>query len=309
MNARWAGVVFLVVVAAVFAGGQVVIARAGTPRVVLLGSGSHLSTLIVAGEARVLIATGDDGEAFLNAFSRALPLSSRRVDLLILAGDKRDLPVASLALSAIKSRHVMVLDGGLAAHLADLGLDGDALLNHGARLSLPNGIVATIEMTRDHEADSAFPSGWQVVIERATTRIRVASDATSLSGFHDRRPASLLALVGVPPLEPIFGSFFGLAVSSAIKDPSPLIAGRESAVPVLKIEPGRAESLTFTSTGLRLPKHGRMIAPAPVDQATVTPRAAIEATNSARMSSRKVGFVSTSNPVNARALAVSSVLA
>jgi hypothetical protein len=57
------------------------------PRIALLGAGNHLSVLVTAGDARVLIVSGNEPAAFADALSRARPPTMRRLDVLIVGGN------------------------------------------------------------------------------------------------------------------------------------------------------------------------------------------------------------------------------
>src|SRR3712207_3983980 len=56
------------------------------PRIVLLGSGHQLSALVTGGRARLPLATGDDPVAFSNALERPRHPTTRRLDVLLVAG-------------------------------------------------------------------------------------------------------------------------------------------------------------------------------------------------------------------------------
>lgn len=265
------GLVFLVSLASVLVLGQVVLAKSRTPRVDLLGSGDRISTLIVAGNTRMLIATGTDGAAFLNAFSEALPFADRRVDLLVLAGDRDDFPVASTARLNIKAAKVVVLDGDLATSLDDLGLDSSSIIDGRKRIALTPTIAVTITATE---------SGWLAVIERGQTRIGVISDPHQLEEAREMRSFSALVVASAPKPELIPGSYFSLALPNKSPAPAELVPERLGAIPVLSIANGRAEVLVFTPQGLRLPRAARPML-RPTAQAGMPPRAAIAARNSA----------------------------
>jgi hypothetical protein len=272
--------IFLVTLAAVLVLGQVVLAKSRTPRVILLGSGDRISTLLIAGDARLLIATGTDGQAFLNAFAEAMPFGDRHVDVLVLAGDRSDLPVAAAALGQVNAAKTLVLGDGLSTSLDDLGLDASALIARNLRVALSKDVVVTFA----HDE-----SGWEAVIERGATRIRVISDAGQLNARHDAKANSTLVLARRPDPTELPGRFLSLVLPANAPAPAKLISERLGAIPVVAIRDGHAEALVFTRDGLKLPRSAR-----PSSQAGNPPRSATAASNSALIAVRRSSLVSTS---------------
>lgn len=272
--------------------GQATLSKSRTPRVVLLGAGDRISTLIVSGNARMLITAGTNGRDLLNAFAVALPLTSRHIDVLVITGDKTDLPAASAARTSIDASKIFVLNGGLATSLDDLKLNASALISGGKRIALSPGVFVTIEQSPTDESGKSAPA-WQAVIAHGKTRVRIVSDPQRMTAFRDRRASSALVIAAKPAPSALPGSFLSLAVPASVADPSPLISEKLGAIPVVKVENGRATSLTFTADGLKLPRSARPIAK-PAGQTGDPPRAAMDAVNSAWIASRRPAFVSTS---------------
>lgn len=271
---------------------HVVFAQNRTPRVVLLGSGDHLSALIVDGDARMLIASGTDGTAFLNAFASALPINDRRIDVLVIAGGKADLPVAAAARASIDARRTFVLDGGLSASLDDLHLNSSALLTGGKRLSLGPALSVSLE-TASRQDGAKLITGWQATVVHGRTRVRIVSDARFLNEFRSRQRASGLVIASKPDASALTASFLSLVVPAALSDPAPLLGAKQGGRPVVKVELGRTATLSFTIVGLELPKSAQSIA-TPPPQTGEPPRASTAETNSAWIASRRLGFTSTS---------------
>ena len=257
------GLVFICSLAAFVGFGRVALKSDGAPRVVLLGSGKHLSALVVAGNDRLLIASGTDGSAFLNAFAQALPFTDRRIDVLVIAGDRGDLPSASAARSSIHAERTFVLDGELSGSLDQLHLNASSILAGGRTIRLGSEIVVTIE-TASIQTGSAPLQGWQAVVEHGASRVRIVSDARLLGAFHDRRRASALVIAGAPEAATLRGSFLSLVAPSSISDAAPLLGSDTRALPVLKVEPGRSVELTFSTVGLKLPKGAQFVSASPV---------------------------------------------
>lgn len=290
---------FCVSLAAVLVLGQTVLAKGRTPRVVLLGSGDRLSALIVVGNARMLIAAGTNGESFLNAFAEALPFADRHVDLLVLAGDRSDLPVAASARHNIAATKILVLDGRLSTSLDDLELDATSLISGRKRIALSPEIAVTLSTSND---------GWQAIVEHGQTRVRIVSDAEHLDTFRETRSFSALVVTRKPSATKLDGSYLSLVLPGRTGSLPDLVPGRLGEIPVVNVDNGRAAVLVFERRGLKLPNAARPLI-RPTTQAGNPPRASIAASNSTLIASRRDGFVSTSYPVSAIAFAVRSVLA
>lgn len=272
--------VFLGTLAVVLVIGQVVLAKSRAPRVVLMGSGERVSTLVIAGDARLLIATGTDGQAFLNAFAEAMPFGDRHVDVLILAGDRSDLPVAAAAQSKVKAERTLVLGDDLSERLDDLGLDASALIAKNLRVTLSKDVVVSF----------AHANGdWEAVIERGATRIRFVSDASTLDQFRDPRTNSALVLARRPNPSELTASFLSLVLPANAPAPASLIPERLGTIPLVSVQDGHAEVLVFTHDGVKLPRSAR-----PSGQAGSPPRSATDVPNSALIAWRKPSSVSTS---------------
>ena len=255
-TARLAAAVYLAIVLA----GGAVVARAhrhdDAITVSVLGAGSRLSVLVTAGEARLLIAGGDDASAFANALAGARPLFSNRVDLLVLVGDRGDLPAISRAVNDIPYRRVFVVDGPLRNHLADLGLGPDRLVRRPLTIRLPRSVVVTLE---PGAAGADAAPAWTATIEHAGTRVAVV-------GGNGRVPDRAAAVV--------FGGRHDPDNLAGVRAPVlvvPAAAGKElgtdpatSANPpdwIIRVAAGDAVPLRFVDGGLRLPDNARPFVP------------------------------------------------
>lgn len=260
---------------------------------VALGSGDRLSILVAAGDNHLVIATGSDGEAFLNAFGSALPITNRHVDLLLIAGSKADLPVAAAARTSLDVRRAFVIDGGLTTSLDALNLEPSAILTGKQRIALSPELTVVIE-TGSITLSGKQIQGWQAVIEHGASRVRIVSDARLLAIFPNRGIDSALVIASKPEAAPISGAFRSLVAPASVTDPESMLPTRLGSIPVMKVESGRATELRFVSGGLRLPKTARVVAPAPTQAVGDPPLAATAETNSAWIASRRLGVVSTS---------------
>lgn len=155
------------------------------PQVVLLGAGNRLSALVIGGDARLLIATGDDPVAFANALEQARRLTTRRLDILLVAGSGRDL----LAPAVIRTdRHVRYAAslGALpqSSEAEAVTASGLAELPTPRRIRLGDGVNVTVERAAPVDAPEATPEvGWRAVIRRGATTVVILSHAAAAPDF------------------------------------------------------------------------------------------------------------------------------
>jgi hypothetical protein len=226
------------------------------PRLILLGSGACLSALATAGEARVLIATGDDPVAFGNALARIQPWSARRIDLLFAAGAGQNLLVPAALAAGPHVRWVGAIGVGAGA-LPD-PLVAAHRLDEARLIRLPLGLDLLLEQA---PAKSEPPS-WRVTISRGPSRIALVADGAAASEIGEDRAPDALVVAGADPLlaleaapaaalfaaaDAVSGAELRAGVRSA---PAPLWARR--------VFPGEAVSLAFGDHGLELPASGMM---------------------------------------------------
>lgn len=139
------------------------------PSITVLGSGSRLSTLIVDGPARLLIASGDDASAFGNALATALRPTSRRIDVILLDGDERSRTVAARVRRDYPDAATFVIGGDAHPWLADLELDADAVITKSTRITLSPMLSITVD------PPEAAGDGWRAEIEYATSRVVITA--------------------------------------------------------------------------------------------------------------------------------------
>lgn len=170
-----------------------------SPRVVFLGSGNRLSVLVSDGPARLVIASGNDPTGYQNAFTAALPIFARRVDVLLVSGTNTRLlaPLAAAQSDDVRlTRSLGPIPPSLeASELGDL-----AELTVPARIRLSPEITLTVETAFPDDAKPGDPISWRIVVERGQTRIVILSDGKAAALFAAPPPASIIAVAGGDPV-------------------------------------------------------------------------------------------------------------
>lgn len=226
------------------------------PSVRVLGSGSRLSLLVTSGRARLLIATGDDASAFANALGKARHPTNRRVDIVLLAGDTRDLPVASRAIRDHPESTAFTIDGPLVAHLAEFGLSPDQVIAKPTRISLPGELYVTISPSTERDGN------WRAAIAYGDTIVWAASNTSELYAAPDSSAVILVDDYEAEAATTLQGKLLVLPSRAASWTTlrQDAIAADNGQFWASRVPPGRAIRLTFTSNGLRLPPTARSIA-------------------------------------------------
>ena len=280
------------------------------PRVTLLGAGKRLSVLVTAGDARLLIAAGDDPVAFANALEHARHMTARRIDVALVTGRGRDELVTSRVQEDERVRYVASLapqSGGAVASAALPVLDAPS------RIRLGDDVTVTVEVitigTDGEEADV----GWRAIIRRGETTVVVLSDGEDAPKFPSLGPISALVLIDGDP-----EAALDAVDARAVAVNGDTVSGRQlrqEVAPTLDhpvwavlVHRGEAVRLDFLTGGLRLPSASSQLLATPT-VANHAPRAAFARSNSPFTSDTSSGSVSTSRPVSAIAFATEMVLA
>ncbi|MGH2560739.1 MAG: hypothetical protein ACRDJH_16875 [Thermomicrobiales bacterium] len=228
--------------------------RAGEPRVIALGAGDALSVLITAGQSRLLIATGTDTTAFGNALASALPFGLRRVDVVLLAGQGRNISVAAHAARSVRGRTFAIIDPGLSPDDGDFPSSRPLEVFDGPRqYQLPKGITVTIVTAHDGER-----SGWRALIARGQSRIVVLPDGRLSDLFPLHEPVSVLIVTGDYPADAIQATQAPAVVVCAESVSEDALREGIDAVSMtglfaLTVFAGQAKAIEFVDGGLRLP--------------------------------------------------------
>ena len=234
-----------------------------TPRVVLLGCGSSLSVLIQAGDARVVIAAGDDPAAYGTAIDRALALSPGRIDLLIVAATGKDLAVPADLANDDRVREVVRLgDPHPGRETGDLpaGLPQVPPL---ARIEVAPGVVALIETVEVPKPDDGgdFDLAWRAEVRHGAATVTVLSDAEHAGEFAPLTSRGVLVVASDPgpnDLASLLPSPAGALVVNAdhidgseIRADLPPLLTTE--LPTIRVHSGTAVTLLLNDSGVELP--------------------------------------------------------
>jgi hypothetical protein len=233
------------------------------PRVVVLGAGKQLSVFVTSRDARFLIATGDDPVAFTNALDEARELTTRRIDVLLIAGRGESLlaPVAAHELGDI--RYVASL--GPLADSAEADALGDAVpaLPTPRRFQLPGGVSIVVEVVAMDEAGKV---AWSAVIRHGDTAVAVVSDGEDVATLPPLGPVAAVVLAGGNPEKALAAVTTPALVVSADavsgRDVRRIVAPAASGeLWTIRVFPGEAVRLDFVSDGLRLPGDRAQLVP------------------------------------------------
>lgn len=246
------------------------------PTVTLLGSGTSLSALVTAAEARVLVATGDDPVEFGNALARIQPWSARRIDLLLAGGAGRDLLVPTALAADPHVRWLGIIGEG---HAADDPLARAQPIASPRLIRLPLGVQLTVEHTRVKSG----PPLWRVTAARGRTRIDIVSSGAAASELGGDTPPNALVVAGADPLLAFEAAPAAALFMAADAATGPqLRAGAAESDPVWarRIFPGEAVRLELREDELVLPPAGMVrlepATPEPSEEPGMAPTVADE---------------------------------
>jgi hypothetical protein len=232
-------------------------------RVVVIGSGNALSVLVTDGEARLLLAAGDDPTAFANGWRRWAGLVRvSRIDVLLVARTGDDQAVAVDALNDLSPRWkaaVAPLDPAASGGHAVPPLDGPL------RFRLGKQLLVTVEV--DSASTILEQTAWRMLIERERTVIGVVPDATSAAHFPWNRAVSALIVLrsGVPDATAAVAPR-ALVVPAEVRgrtlrtEVAPLLP---AGIWTVRVAPGEIATLAFPEGGLQLPADADWLEPLP----------------------------------------------
>ena len=232
------------------------------PRVVALGAGNRLSVLVTAGAGRLLIATGDDAIGFGNALARARHSTTRRIDVLLLAGRGRDLFVPAAIRDEAHVRYAASL--GPLPNTAEgeaVRAGGLPVLPSPRRIRLPRDVVVRIDVTESPATgdDDGVDVAWRAVVRRAETTVVIYADAEDAVALLADEPVSAVIVGGTDPLRVLELVESRVLVVSADEVPgrdlrrdAARVAGHD--LWAVSVFSGEAARLDFVEGGLRLPR-------------------------------------------------------
>lgn len=231
------------------------------PRVILLGSGQRVSVLVTAGDARLLIATGDDVSEFRNALDAARHPTTRRIDVLLVAGRGTDLVVPAAIRHDRRIRFAASL-GPLPTTDEAVVAAGDGLpvLPTPREIRLGDGVTVTLE-TAAVEDDGEAATVWRAIVRRGATAVAIVSDGDAADRLPTVGPLAALVVAGTDPL----------VAWSAMPAPVLAVAGDDRVISgkelrqvgadqvdqsgwAVRVHPGEAVPLRFASGGLEIPR-------------------------------------------------------
>lgn len=239
--------------------GQAALARRdATPRVVLLGSGSSLSVLVIAGRARVLFAAGNDPQAFGTALASAVSLSGKRIDVMIVAATGKQLAVPiDLAHGESARRIVRLGPPSPEPETGDLPL-GLAQVPADANVTIAPGVTATIRtMLVEKDGGRSFALAWRAEIRHGAGTITVLSDSAYADRFPPLTSAGVLVIARGDDFADVLPTTAGAlvvgndATTAEIRTAVPdLIA---APLPLVRVADGAAVTLPLRDDGVALP--------------------------------------------------------
>ncbi|MGI9254371.1 MAG: hypothetical protein ACR2J8_11530 [Thermomicrobiales bacterium] len=171
------------------------------PQVILLGSGDRISALVTSGPSRVLIATGDDPNAFANALRQIRRPTMPRLDVLLVAGGGKDLAAPASIVTDPDLRLAMAV-APFPNSPEFPALQSVQPVSAPRRLTMPNGVSITVESEPASEPSAAQERwAWRVIVSRGASRVVLLSDGEDAGLFPPANPANVLAISGSNPLD------------------------------------------------------------------------------------------------------------
>jgi hypothetical protein len=229
------------------------------PRVVLLGSGRRVSALVTAGDARLLIATGNDRTAFHNALELARHPTTRRIDVLLVAGQGDDLVAPAGIRHDRRIRYAASL-GPLPDAAAANAVAGDGLpvLPSPREIRLDDDVRVTLETVAPAPDEAGGGLAWRAVIRRNASVVVIVSDGAAATRFPAVGPVAALVVAGQDPLtgwEAIPAPVLAVSGEGGVTGKT-LRQGADRLFDdqrwVIQVHPGEAIGLDFVEGGVRI---------------------------------------------------------
>jgi len=143
--------------------------------VVLLASGHALSTMITTPSSRLVMASGDDPEAFLESLDAFRRPTEKVVDVLLVWGEADDLAVAETAAQVLHPEHVFGLTP-FARSDDQPSLRGVGVLPEVASITLDAQTVITIHRWPvGNQDDGRTAWAWEALVEASGATVRITS--------------------------------------------------------------------------------------------------------------------------------------
>ncbi len=244
-----------------------------TPGVAVLGSGSRLSLLVTAGDARLLLATGDDPVALKNALDLARHPTTRRLDVLLVAGQSRDLQ-APAAIADSEHARFMARIGLPSDRSLPPSLQGLPTIPVERRFRLPEDIEILVRWEPADTNDSA--PMWVAMISHDNSSIAVLSEGDAATLLGSVAAVNAVIVAGSEPLDALRSVSTGAIVTTEsavtgkeLRQSAAAMAGH--AVWGVRVYPGEAVRLTFADGAVTVPPDaGQQLTGATGEQASPT---------------------------------------
>lgn len=226
-----------------------------TPGVTVLGAGSRVSVLITAGAARLLLATGDDPVALGNGLDLARHPTTRRLDVLLVAGQSRDLQAPA---AIVESEHArfMARIGSPSDRSLPPSLQGLPILPVERRFRLPDDVEILVRWESGDDNDAA--PMWVAVISHANSSIAVLSEGRAATLLGSVAVVNAVIVAGGEPLDALRSVSTGAIVTTDtavtgkdLRQSAAAIAGDD--LWGVRVYPGEAVRCTFTDGAVNLP--------------------------------------------------------
>ncbi len=166
----------------------------GTTEVIALGSGSALSVFVRTSRSRLLIAAGDDPNAFDRAYASVARPTAPRLDILISAGRGVEAAVADHVLRHRRPRLTMAIVPP-ATPGQDGALDGAGVttIRRSIRMELHDGVGVDLEPDLDPAGDA-----WRIIIGRGASNILIVPALGEVEGASQSGLVAATVVVQAP---------------------------------------------------------------------------------------------------------------
>ena len=221
-----------------------------------------MAVLVLAGEARVLIAGGNDATAIGNALAGALPPALNRLDVLLVpTGSPSDRLAADAVHRAVEVRQTLSL-AALTGNAAADPPGAATVLAAPRRLTLPGGVAIDVEVA---SVAADVPDAWRAVIRSGSSTVVVIPDGGAANLFAPVPAVAAVIVTGTAPAAAVAAMrpgalIVGSTVATSTKLQSELTASVTEDLWIARVFPGTSVQLRFVAGGVRLPDDAIQVA-------------------------------------------------